>query len=165
MPDTQGTSWDRVLNWYDIVGLDGSNFGRDLYAGGMGASLGNTLAPPGYAFTLTSVKGWKNPLGPAYRWVLPVGGTHTHSSLRKRSLLAVSSPRHTRHRPSKTPQRPLSQLTTFGLKCQQPGCLTQNQASGRGCLPFLLNGQIMSCNHMQVADVKTLTKSLYFAPD
>lgn len=123
------------------------------------------LPPLGYAFTLTSVKGWKNPLGPAYCWVLPVGGTHTHSSLRKSSLLAVSSPRHTRHRPSKTPQRPLPQLTTFGLKCQQPGCLTQNQASGRGCLPFLLNGQITSCNHMQVADVKTLTKILYLAPD
>lgn len=90
--DVQGAPWGRVLNCFDIVGLDRSNLGRDLYAGGMGPLWATPLPPLGYAFTLTSVKGRKHPLGLAYRCVWPVGGTYTRPSLRKRSLLAVSSP-------------------------------------------------------------------------
>lgn len=160
-----------MLNSYGIRKVGRSNLGVRVRLGN-GDRSGHCPGPLGYAFTPTSGIGC----------ILPttVSGLWAALTLHKRPLPAVSSPQNIRHQLSKTlpptsppptAQCPLFPFSTFGLKFQPPGCLTQYQASGRGHLPFLSEGWMSRwSNNTTVTQCKqrsfvTLTKRLSSAPD
>lgn len=113
----------------------------------------------------------------AYHCVWPVGGTYLPQETPPRrilppKILGTSCQRHYPHPPpSPSAQCPLCPFSTFGLKCQQPGCLTQYQASGRGRLPVLSEGWMSRwSNNTTVTQCKqrlfiALTQRLSSAPD
>ena len=139
---------------------------------GMGITLGNALAP------------WGTRSHPPLEQVvscLPLClacGRHLPSTSDPSQqyppckILGTGCQRHYAPIPQPPPaQCPLSPFSTFGLKCQLPGCLTQYQASGRGRLPFLSEGWMSRwLNNTIVTQCKqrlyiTLTKRLSSAPD